>query len=185
MALGFEDASELDFSDVQTLLQLQPVETSRYFTELGITTQEFRVPDLPALFKTYSRLGHGKKKRFLRSCASLSAACEPGLNESQKVVALVTSIEPLLDVPERCDACGGQTGITRLFRKFLEEYVHPSPAVKDLYEGVYAARSKIVHGGWRIEVDEPFFGLRPQSDLVPLAAWNAAKRGVMNWLLSQ
>ena len=61
----------------------------------------------------------------------------------------------------------------------------PPPEIRDLYNGVYTARSKIVHGGRRFEVDEPFLGIEVQGDLMPLVAWGAAKRGVVNWLCAQ
>jgi len=185
MATGLEDTSEVEFSDVQTLSELIAVANSQYFSELGVATQEFRVPDLNVLHAKYMALSRKNRMCFLRSCASLAAASDPTLGASQRVVALVSAIEPLLGKAERCGTCGGMLGITRQFRKFLDEYVQPPSAVRDLYEGVYAARSKLVHGGWNFDVDEAFLGLRPQADVVPLVAWGAAKRGVVSWLLSQ
>lgn len=185
MATGLEDTSEVEFSEVKTLPELIPVANSQYFLELGVATQEFRVPELNVLHAKYMALSRKNRVRFLRSCASLAAASDPALGASQRVVALVSAIEPLLGEAERCGTCGGKTGITYQFKKFLDEYVQPPPAVRDLYEGVYAARSNLIHGGWNFDVDEAFLGLRPQADLVPLAAWVVAKRGVVNWLLSQ
>jgi hypothetical protein len=182
---GLEDTSEVEFSDVQALPELTAVANSQYFSELGVATQEFRVPDLNVLHAEYIALSRKNRVRFLRSCASLAAASDPALGGSQRVVALVSAIEPLLGKAKRCDTCGGVTGITRQFRNFLDEYLNPPSAVRDLYEGVYAARSKLVHGGWNFDVDEAFLGLRPQADLVTLAAWDAAKRGIISWLLSQ
>jgi hypothetical protein len=185
MGLGPEEVSNEAFSDTSGLPPFEIVERQRYFSELGIPMPEFRVPDLAELWKRYTDLGQDKKLRFLRACASLSSAAQPGITESQKVVALVTAIEPLLSPGERCKSCGAQTGITRQFRSFLDEHVAPPSEIRDLYEGVYAARSKIVHGGRRFEVDEPFLGIRVQGDLLPLVAWGAAKRGVISWLCAQ
>lgn len=185
MGLGLEEVSDQAFSDISGLPALEIVERQRYFSELGIPTSDFRIPDLVPPWKKYTELGRDKKLRFLRACASLSSAAQPGITDSQKVVALVTAIEPLLSPAERCESCGAQTGITRQFRKFLDEYVTPSPEIRDLYEGVYIARSKIVHGGRRFEVDEPFLGIQVQGDLLPVAAWGTAKRGVINWLCAQ
>ncbi|MGQ0569262.1 MAG: hypothetical protein ACT4P5_06985 [Armatimonadota bacterium] len=185
MGLGLEEVSDKAFSDVSGLPPLQTVERQRYFSELGIPTSDFRVPDLVDLWKRYTDLARDKKLRFLRACASLSSAAQPGITDSQKVVALVTAIEPLLSPGERCESSRAQVGINRQFRKFLDEYVSPPSEIRDLYEGVYAARSKIVHGGWRFEVDEPFLGIQVQGDWLPLAAWSAAKRGVINWLCAQ
>jgi hypothetical protein len=182
---GLNEVSDEAFSDTSGLLPIGIVECQRYFSELGIPTSEFRVPDLAELWNKYTVLGRDKKLQFLRACASLSSAAQPGITESQKVVALVTAIEPLLSPGERCKSCGTQTGITRQFRNFLDEYVAPPSEIRDLYEGVYAARSKIVHGGRSFEVDEPFLGVPVQGDLLPLAAWCAAKRGVINWLCAQ
>lgn len=182
---GLEDTSEVEFSDVQSLPELIAVANSQYFSELGVATPEFRVPELDVLHAKYMALSRKNRMRFLRSCASLAAASDPTLGASQRVVALVSAIEPLLGKAETCGTCGGMFGITRQFRKFLDEYVQPPLAVRDLYEGVYAARSKLVHGGWNFDVDEAFLGLRPQAGLVPLAAWDAAKRGLVSWLLSQ
>lgn len=184
MATGLEATSEIEFSDVKTLSELIAVTNSQYFSELGVVTQEFRVPELNVLYAKYIALSHVDRMRFLRSCAALAAASDPVLGASQRVVALVSAIEPLFDKAERCDTCGGVTGLTRRFRQFLNEYVQPSSAVRELYEGVYAVRSKLVHGGWNFVVDEPLFGLQPQGDML-LVAWATAKRGVVNWLLAQ
>lgn len=185
MGHGLEEVSDQTFSDVSGLPALEIVECQRYFTELGIPTSDFRIPDLALLWGKYTKLGRDKKLRFLRACASLSSAAQPGITDSQKVVTFVTAIEPLLSPAERCGSCGAQTGITRQFRKFLDEYVSPPPEIRDLYEGVYTARSKIVHGGRRFKVDEPFLGIKVQGDLLPLAAWGTAKLGVINWLCAQ
>lgn len=185
MGTGLEDTSEVEFSDVQTLPELIAVANSQYFSELGVVTQEFRVPQLNVLHAKYTALSRKNRLRFLRSCASLAAASDPSLGASQRVVALVSAIEPLLGKAERCGICGGVTGITRQFRKFLDEYVQPPLAVRDLYEGVYSTRSKLVHGGWNFDVDEAILGLRPQGDMIPLVTWGAAKRGVVNWLHAQ
>lgn len=125
MGLGLEEVPDKTFSDASGLPALQVVEQDRYFSELGISTPDFRVPDLAALWGKYSKLGRDKKLRFLRACASLSSAAQPGITHSQKLVALVTAIEPLLSPPERCKSCNGQTGITRQFRKFLDEFLLP------------------------------------------------------------
>jgi hypothetical protein len=44
---------------------------------------------------------------------------------SQRVIALVSAMEPLLGKAERCEVCGGMTGITRQFQNFLDEYAPP------------------------------------------------------------
>jgi hypothetical protein len=178
--LGLEELSDQVFSDTSGLAALEIVEHQRYFSELGILTSDFRIPDLVSLWRMYAELGGDKRLRFLRACASLSSAAQPGITDSQKVVALVSAIEPLLSPADRCKLCGAQTGIARQFRAFLNEYVDPPPEIRDLYEGVYTARSKIVHGSRHFEVDEPFLGIQVQGDLLPLAAWGAAKRGVVN-----
>jgi hypothetical protein len=185
MGLGLDEVSEEAFSDISGLPPLEIVERQRYFSELGIPTSEFRVPDLTELRRKYTDLPRDKQLRFLRACASLSSAAQPGIANSQKLVALVSAIEPLLTPGQRCESCGGHTEITRQFRRFLDAYVSPPSEIQDLYEGIYAARSKIVHGGRRFEVDEPFLGIQVQGDLLPLAAWGAAKRGVINWLCAQ
>lgn len=182
---GLEESSDLEFSNIQRLVSLIPTPTEQYFKELGITSSEFRVPDLGSLYSKYKALTHKKQLCFLRSCASLSAASNQTIEISQKVVSLVSAIEPLLDAPQKCTACKQPSGITKQFKKFLDLYVNPSPEVKALYEGVYHARSRLVHGGWNFDVDEPILGIRPQAHDVPLAAWDATKRGIMKWLLAQ
>lgn len=182
---GLETSSDLEFSNVQGLSALTPTPTERYFRELGVTSGEFRVPDLADLYSKYAALSKEKKLSFLRSCASLSAASNPTVETSQKVVALVSAIEPLLDTPEKCTACSQASGITKQFKKFLDLYVQPTSEVKALYEEVYNARSRLVHGGWNFDVDEPILGIRPQAHDIRLAAWDTTKRGIMKWLLSQ
>lgn len=185
MEHGLDQASQVEFSDVQMLPELSLVQNSQYFSELGITTAEFRVPDLNILHAKYIELSPEKKVRFLRSCASLFTACEPTLGVSQRVVTLVSAIEPLLDEGEICDVCGSKVGITRQFRKFLDDYVKPSSTVRRFYEDIYDARSNQVHGNWNFDVDEAFLGLHQPSRIVSLVAWRAAKRGVVEWLLNQ
>lgn len=182
---GLEESSDLEFSNTQGLVSLKPTPPEQYFKELGITSSEFRVPDLGSLYSKYKALTLKKQLCFLRSCASLSAASNQTIGISQKVVSLVSAIELLLDAPQKCTACKQPSGITKEFKKFLDLYVNPSPEVRALYEGVYHARSRLVHGGWNFDVDEPILGIRPQAHHVPLAAWDATKRGIMKWLLSQ
>lgn len=185
METGLENASEFEFSEIGNLSELTPVANSQYFSELGVATTEFRVPELHLLRAKYLELSHEERLLFLRSCASLAASYYPTLGASQILVALVSAIEPLLGEAKRCEKCGSLVGITEQFRKFLDQYVQPSPEVRDLYEKVYEARSKILHGGWNFELDEFFLGSRPLGDDVLLAAWDATKRGVVNWLLSK
>jgi hypothetical protein len=185
MSDGLETSSDVEFSNVDELLALAPMPAEQYFGELGVTSREFRVPDLGNLYARYKALSRDNQLRFLRSCASLAAACNPTVESSQKVVSLVSAIEPLLDPTEKCTECRQQRGITKQFRSFLDRYVQPNPAVQALYEGVYHARSRLVHGGWNFDVDEPILGIRPQAHDVPLAAWDATKRGIMKWLLAQ
>jgi hypothetical protein len=185
MSDGLETSSDLEFSNVRGLSALTPTSTEQYFRELGITSSEFRVPDLDYLYRKYTELSPEKKLSFLRSCASLSAACNPTIEKSLQVVSLVSAIEPLFEVSEKCQKCGNPTGITKQFKKFLDDYVQLEPAVRRLYERVYQARSNVVHGGWNFDVDEAILGIRPQGHTVPLAAWDATKRGIVQWLLSQ
>jgi hypothetical protein len=185
MSHGLETSADVEFSNVDGLLALASIPTEQYFRELGVTSCEFRVPDLGNLYSRYKALSLDNQLRFLRSCASLAAACNPTVESSQKVVSLVSAIEPLLDPTERCTECRQQRGITKQFRSFLDRYVQPNPAVQALYEGVYHARSRLVHGGWNFDVDEPILGIRPQAHDLPLAAWDTTKRGIINWLISQ
>ena len=185
MSDGLETSSDVEFSNVDELLALAPMPAEQYFRELGITSAEFRVPDLGNLYFRYKALSRDNQLRFLHSCASLSAACNPAVESSQKVVSLVSAIESLLDPTQKCVECKQQRGITKQFRIFLDRYVQPNPAVQALYEGVYHARSRLVHGGWNFDVDEPKLGIRPQAHDLPLAAWDATKRGVIKWLLAQ
>ena len=182
---GLEESSNLEFSNTQGLIPLIPTPADQYFRKLGITSGEFRVPDLGDFYSRYKALSRDNQLRFLRSCASLAAACNPSVESSQKVVSLVSAIEPLLDPNEKCTECRQQRGNTKQFRKFLDRYVQPNPAVQALYEGVYHARSRLVHGGWNFDVDEPILGIRPQAHDLPLAAWDTTKRGIIKWLISQ
>lgn len=185
MATGLEDQTEEDFSPTNGIPQLEPVSPDTYYTQLGIGEPQLRVPDLADLYARFSRLDSERKARFLRASASLWGAYQPGVGESQRIVSLVTAIEPLLETPDSCTTCGSAVGITASFRRFLANYVKPSPEVKELYEAIYASRSKVVHGGWNFEVDEPFMSISNDGHIATLVAWGAAKRGVVNWLLAQ
>ena len=182
---GLDDASDEDFSDVSHLSQLVPVPTAEYYASLGISTSDFRVPDLASLYDRFGALPPSAALRFLRCCASIFAASNPAIGRPQKLVALVSAIEPLLEEGQRCSQCNSHIGIAQRFREFLDAYVHPSPQIRHIYEAVYTSRSQIVHGGWNPDVDEPFFSLYSKDESGGLAAWAAAKQGAINWLLSQ
>lgn len=182
---GLDDASDQTYTDVSHLPQLAPVPAAEYFAPLGISTSDFRVPDLIALHTRFRELPPPSALRFLRCCASIFAASSPAIGPPQKLVALVSAIEPLLEEGKRCSLCDSHTGIAESFRVFLDDYVKPSPEVRHIYEAVYALRSKIVHGGWNPDVDEPFFSLHSTDRSGGLAAWAAAKQGAVNWLMAQ
>jgi len=180
---GLEDISEKEFSDVKNLPELIPVSNLQYFSELGISSQEFRIPQLEELYEKYVTLPIEKQSRFLRSCASLWEASNPLLSECHRLVALVTAIEPLLEEPERCDKCGQMIGITRQFELFWKKYVNPPKDIEDIFKSIYETRSEIVHGRRNLEVDGmPFMNLQYNTFI---SAWISAKRGVINWFLSQ
>lgn len=179
---GLEDTSEKEFSDVKNLPELIPIPNSQYFSELGIYSKEFRIPQLKELYEKYVSFPIKTQLLFLRSCASLWEASNPLLSESHRLVALVTAIEPLLEKPKRCDKCGQVMGITRQFEKFLNKYVKPPKDIEDIFKSIYETRSEIVHGRRNLEVDRmPLMNLQ---DTI-LSAWISAKRGVINWFLSQ
>jgi hypothetical protein len=180
---GLEDAPTDQFSDVAGIPELVPIDNVAYFLQLGLGQPDFRVPDLFALRTKYESLGVGDRKRFLRACASLTDASNPDLGRSQRVVALVSALEPLLEEPPQCETCKNHVGIAAEFRRFLDVYVQPCADVREVYESVYAARSKLVHGGWHYDVDEPVFGVPGSADVTLTAAWAAAKRGIVKWLL--
>jgi hypothetical protein len=185
MATGLDESSNESFSDTKDLPKLLPVSHEQYFKELGINSQGFQVPDIDGLYKSYERLSAESKLQFLRSCASIFASNNPTITDAQRVVGLVSAIEPLIGKPERCKACQALTGTTRLFREFLDNFVQTSEETKSLYEQLYGMRSKLVHGGWNFDVDEPLFSLRNNTFITPLIAWVSAKQGIINWLVSQ
>jgi len=182
---GLENAPEDAYSEPSGTPQLHPVPSPEYYAALGIGSSDFRVPDLAYLYARFTALSTEKRLRFLRCCASIFAASSPATGQPQKLVALVSAIEPLLEETQTCKVCHSHVGISAAFRSFLDEYVHPTPEVSHLYEAVYASRSSIVHGGWNPDVDEPFLSLSQSSYLEGLAAWAAAKQGAVNWLLAQ
>ncbi len=184
MGTGLEDETEDDFSSPGNLQELQPIPTDAYYNQMGINEHNLRVPDLKNLFDRFNNLSKEKKVKFLRAAAALWSAFQPGVNQSQRLVSLVSALEPLLEKPEHCSSCGSTIGITKSFRHFLDEYVAPSAEVRHIYEAIYSARSKLVHGGWNYEVDEPFMTLSDQGYITTLAAWGATKIGVVNWLLA-
>jgi hypothetical protein len=185
MATGLDQEPDTDFSSPAGLSELEPVPIKPYYSQLGITESKLRVPDLTNLYARYRALDAERQARFLRASASIWAAFQPGVSLSQRLVSLVSALEPLLDPPQRCAACKSAVGITKSFRRFLVQYVKPAPEVQYLYETIYNARSGVVHGSWNFEVDEPFMSIANQGYLTSIAAWSAAKQGVVNWLLAQ
>jgi hypothetical protein len=185
MTDGLETSSNLVFSDVKELSPLTPIPIEQYFRALGITTKEFRVPGLSDLYSRYKKLSDEKQLRFLRACASLAEASNPTIETSQKVVSLVSTIESLLDPTEKCDKCTQRNGITKQFKTFLDQYVPLDSRIRELYMRIYQSRSQLVHGSWNFDVDEPTLGLSRQGFTISLATWDATKRGIINWLLSQ
>lgn len=182
---GLDDAPDTTFSDVSAYPSLVPVPTEEYINALGIRSSHLRVPDLHSLYGKFTALEDSRRLRFLRCGASIFASNSPTIRRPQRLVSLVSAIEPLLEVGTRCPAYNSTTGIAASFRAFLDTYVQPPPPIRRLYEAVYSSRSKMVHGGWNPDVDEPFFSLFSLDPTDGLAAWAAARQGAIRWLLAQ
>jgi len=184
MGTGLDGISD-EFSDVGDIAPMALTDTKTYYHELGVTTNVFRVPDLSSLYSRYKELTLKDRMRFLRVCASLMDASDPNASESQRVVGLVSALEPLAKAPVQCPSCGGKVGITKAFGELLDQYVKPTPEVRHWYMKLYALRSSIVHGSWRYDVDESFWSTSDTKSIMPLIAWGSAKQGAINWLLAQ
>lgn len=182
---GLEEASPSNFSDVSHLPQMTPVPTEQYYTSLGIGSPGFRVPDIGQFYSNFLAMDESDRVKFLRCCAAIYSATNPTIRWPLRLVSLVNAIEPLLEQGEQCDKCKSHIGITKQFKSFLDEYVHPTPEVRSIYEAIYRNRSMIVHGGWNPDVDEPFFSLHSIDETRGLTAWSAAKRGAVNWLIAR
>lgn len=184
MGTGLDGISD-EFSDVGDIAPIALTDTETYFRELGVSTDVFRVPDLSGLYSRYQELTPKDRMRFLRVCASLMDASDPNASESQRVVGLVSALEPLAGAPVQCPSCGGKVGITKAFGELLAQYVMPTPEVRHWYMKLYALRSSIVHGSWRYDVDESFWNPSETKSIMPLVAWSSAKQGAINWLFAQ
>jgi hypothetical protein len=173
------------FSDTSDLEELLPAPHEEYYAALGINENSIRVPDLRMLYSRYKGLSREDQLRFVRACAFLSEAAEPDQRPGRRLLACVGAIEALLEKAEQCNRCCSHVGITANFKEFIADFVRPSDDIADLYNSLYTKRSKLAHGSWHYEVDEPFLGLHHNAFCTELAAWDGAKRGIINWLLSR
>lgn len=181
-----EPADGQVFSDVTGLRELEVIPRDQYFSELGITARELRVPDLQSLWSAFNALDAEHQARFLRACASLTSATNPDIDRGLFVLSLVTSIEALCDASsETCPTCGSKLGVGKNFQNFLSTHVQESGELLKAYKDLYGRRSNLVHGSLHYDTDEPAMGIRETSFATRLAAWSAAKRGIVNWLLAQ
>lgn len=185
MADGLEEASPDSFSEVSDLTQLMPVTTEEYYNRLGVGSKDFCVPDLGYLYSNFMRLSELDQGKFLGCCANIHNAASPSIHWSQKLLLLVSAIEHLIDNNEQCDKCNSNIGVAKGFKDFLSQHVCPPPEVQAIYDKIYSNRSKITHGSWNPEVNEPFMSLHSVDETRGLTAWASAKKGALNWLIAQ
>ena len=185
MADGLEEASLDSFSDVSDLTQMTPTPTEEYYNRLGIGSKNFCVPDLGYLYSNFMRLSELDQGKFLGCCANIHNAASPSIHWSQKLLLLVSAIEHLIDINEQCDKCNSNIGVAKGFKDFLSQHVCPPLEVQAIYDAIYSNRSKITHGAWNPEVNEPFMSLHSIDETRGLTAWASAKKGAVNWLIAQ
>ena len=175
MNTGFENADENSFSDVSALQPLQFEQTQSYFHLIHMS-RLFSVPNLKQLYDKFLSLDDRSKRQFTRACAYMFTASNPNFEYSLKIAAYVNAIESLLT---------GINGKKQKFKTFVDTYVPYSPKTQHYYHLLYHWRSKIAHGSWHLQVDEPMFGWTYDSHLMSNVASSAAKQGIINWLLAQ
>ena len=185
IADGLDEASCTSFSDVTNIPKLTPVSIDQYYNSLGIGSNDFQVSDFAYLYSCFLALKKLNQQKFLGCCASIFAATNPSINWPQKLVLLVSAIEHLIENNDVCDKCQSNIGVTKEFKAFMSKYVSPPPEVQAIYDAIYSNRSKITHGEWNPEVNEPFLSLHSIDEHNGLAAWAAAKKGAVNWLIAQ
>jgi hypothetical protein len=174
------------FSDVSALQALNPTDRAGYFRRLGIGTNEFCVPDMHELKLEFNQLETEDRARFLRACANLWDSANPAQSVGWRIVAAISAIESLLPDCDKCGACGSHVGITKSFKAFVRRFVPACEDVLQIYEALYPLRSKIAHGAWHPDVDQPMFGLHARNPrLDKHASWGAAKAGAIGWLAAR
>lgn len=185
IADGLEEESSTSFSDVSNMPKLKPVSVGQYYNSLGMGSNDFQVPDFAFLYSCFLTLTNANQQKFLGCCASIFSATNPSINWPQKLVLLVSAIEHLIENNEQCDKCKSSIGVAKAFQSFMREYVSPPSEVQDMYQAIYSNRSRITHGAWNPEVNEPFLSLHSIDESSGLSAWAAAKKGAITWLIAQ
>ena len=176
MNTGFEGTSDIAFSDVGNLQKL-PFEVTEQYIDQSHQSQKFSVPNLEALYSKFKALDVENTKRFVRACAYLFTTTNPNVERSQRIASYVNSVECLIQGKD--EDRGSQ------YKQFIDDFVKPSSSTLHHYKDIYNWRSDIVHGSWHLQVDEPMFGWTDESHIMSVVSLNAAKKGIINWLLAQ
>jgi len=156
---------------------------------------EFSIPDtLNDLFAMFTSSSDELQTRFLRAChwLHMSADVSAG-NDDLRMVCLATGIEALLPEPASgtCSLCKKPSGPgpTRLFRDFVNEYMHELATDKRFASLVYDLRSKIVHGSYIVGDGVPwlmpFGGQYNSDDQLIRSFYRGLRLAMVRWLRSE
>jgi hypothetical protein len=179
-----------------------PAET--YFSDktnpalADVPLDTFCLPDnLDQMVLAFARLDGERRRRFVRSAASIYTAIELwDLSISSYFLMCVQAIETMVDRPDpvRCSSCNRDMGPgpTKLFREFVERYAADSGVDKKVVNELYSVRSALAHGHFLFQLDEaPWsssmgaMAARIGEDEIYRSAITVAKTGLRNWLLTQ
>ena len=179
----FQDATE--FSDVDGLDPISPIPIAIFFDEIVPSQEVIRLTDLTTLKQAFDKLETADKLRYLRCCSAIHEAEYYSRHTSQAIVSYVSAIEALLEPTSKCDECGNHTGITSAFKEFIKHFVRPSEQISKTLDALYAFRSRLAHGAYALDIDEPFMGIAPSGGSMPLIAHWISKKGAVNWLIER
>jgi hypothetical protein len=158
----------------------------------------FCLPDnLDQMVSAFARLDGARRRRFVRSAASIYTAIELwDLSISSYFLMCVQAIETMVDRPDpvRCSSCNKDIGPgpTKLFREFVERYAPDNGVDKKVVNELYSVRSALGHGHYLFQIDEAQWSFnmgarvaRADEDEIYRSAITVAETGLRNWLLTQ
>jgi hypothetical protein len=176
--------------------QLEEIEPSEYYSELGHDGQGLRVPsDLDDSICLYTQLSPANRAKFDRAVFWMDVSSRQWtISLSSSFASLVSAVESLTDRGSvhrvYCKQCKGERqhelpGATERFRAFFEKFA-PGAAQRKRRNEMYAVRSGIVHGSDLMQVDQDRdFGWDPpgwnERELYS-ELWTLTRVALRNWL---
>ena len=147
--------------------QLEEVDSEEYYAKVGHDGKGLRVPaDLDQSILLYNQLSSMNRAKFNRATFWMDMASRQWtISASSSFASLVSAIESFTNRGSThgmyCNECKADfqhevPGATEKFRTILERYT-PGNALKSQRNKMYTLRSRILHGGELMQLDQDFY----------------------------